>query len=266
MKQITTYPPLISTVRVSNSINQSARGVQELRLIKIGRVCENEVRYTSPLMIFSICSHMASLDREHFVVLHLDGKNRIIAKETVSIGSLNQSIVHPREVFKAAVHNGSAAIICVHNHPSGDPAPSNEDKSITSRLCAASEILGIKILDHIIIGQDSYCSFVERGYMSSCYQGTILNSASSLPYKKEPSPAEKFRILAGTFLKESRKQAKMTQKKLFEATGIQQAYISSIETGWREIKEEEARKLAAVFNVDYQRFLFNPNVPELARQ
>jgi DNA repair protein RadC len=104
---------------------------------------------------------MSRLDREHFVVLHLDGKNRVIAKETVSIGSLNQSIVHPREVFKVAVHNGSAAIICAHNHPTGDPKPSIEDKTVTKRLAEVGAFLGIPILDHIIIGDGRYYSFSE---------------------------------------------------------------------------------------------------------
>lgn len=134
-----------------------------LHMSKPHCVRENTIRFISPQIAFDVCGYdMAQLDREHFVVLHLDGKNSIIAKETVSIGSLNQAIVHPREVFKAAVHNGSAALILIHNHPSGDPTPSPEDRGITQRLRAAGEIIGIKVLDHIVIGDRSYHSFVEE--------------------------------------------------------------------------------------------------------
>lgn len=90
--------------------------------------------------------------------------NRILCIDRVSVGSLNQSIVHPREVFKSAVYSSAAAIILVHNHPSLDPAPSREDIEITRRLKECGELLGIKLLDHIIVG-DSYVSFVERGML-----------------------------------------------------------------------------------------------------
>lgn len=139
--------------------------MQTLKVVRTGRVCAPRPRYSSPQQVYSLLKPMAKLDREHFVVLHLDGKNSVVAKETVSIGSLNQSIVHPREVFKAAVLNSSAALIFAHNHPSGDPAPSHEDRSITKRLQAASEILGIKVLDHIIVGNNSYYSMVEGGIL-----------------------------------------------------------------------------------------------------
>lgn len=132
--------------------------LQRLSLVKVGRVSENATYYTHPRMIFDACRDMAGLDREHFVVLHLDVKKRIIARETVSIGSLTQSIVEPREVFKAAVHHGSDSIICVHNHPSGDPAPSPNDRAVTQRLQAAGDIIGIAVLDHVIIGDDRFFS------------------------------------------------------------------------------------------------------------
>jgi DNA repair protein RadC len=85
--------------------------------------------------------------------------------DIVSIGSLNQSIVHPRSVFMTACLSSAAAIICVHNHPTGDPTPSSEDITITRRLKEAGEIMGIKVLDHIIIGDGEYLSFVERGLL-----------------------------------------------------------------------------------------------------
>jgi DNA repair protein RadC len=97
--------------------------------------------------------------------MHMDGKNRISCIDCVSIGSLNQSIVHPREVFKTALLSSAAAIILVHNHPTGDPSPSSEDIAITRRLREAGELMGIKVLDHVVVGREGVCSFVERGLM-----------------------------------------------------------------------------------------------------
>lgn len=85
--------------------------------------------------------------------------------DVVSIGSLNQSIVHPRSVFMTACLSSSASLVCVHNHPSGDPTPSSEDIAITRRLKEAGELMGIKVLDHVIIGDGEYVSFVERGLL-----------------------------------------------------------------------------------------------------
>lgn len=127
---------------------------------------ESLERFTSPLQIFNHFHYrFRDRRREYFVALLLDGKNRIILEEQVSEGSLNQSIVHPREVFSRAVKESAAAVILVHNHPSGDPSPSREDREITRRLKEAGDILGIRVLDHIIIGDGSYFSFVEQGLM-----------------------------------------------------------------------------------------------------
>ncbi|MFH0828787.1 MAG: DNA repair protein RadC [Candidatus Kerfeldbacteria bacterium] len=89
--------------------------------------------------------------REHFLVLLLNARHEVMGQETVSIGSLNASIVHPREVFRPAVTQAAAALVLVHNHPSGDPEPSDEDLSITKRLVGAGELLGISVLDHVIV-------------------------------------------------------------------------------------------------------------------
>lgn len=102
-------------------------------------------------------------DREQLLVCCLDTKNQPTAINVVSVGSLNTSIVHPREVFKVAILSNSASIILFHNHPSGDPAPSKEDISITERLKESGRILGIQVIDHIIIGDNSYCSLKEKG-------------------------------------------------------------------------------------------------------
>lgn len=98
-------------------------------------------------------------DREHFIVLMLDCSLRPIGVHTVSIGTLDEGLVHPREVFKAAILASAENIIVAHNHPSGDPTPSESDKQTTDTLVKSGEILGIKVLDHIIIGDDEYYSF-----------------------------------------------------------------------------------------------------------
>lgn len=121
-------------------------------------------RFTSPNQVYETFSFLMKETKEMFLTLHLDGKNRIICMDLVSIGSLNQSIVHPREVFKTALLSNAAALILVHQHPTGDPSPSSEDISITRRLKEAGDLLGIKVLDHIIIGE-TYMSFVERGLL-----------------------------------------------------------------------------------------------------
>lgn len=123
-------------------------------------------RFTSPAQVFDFFHHeLRDSRKELFLTLLLDGKNRIMRKVEISIGSLNQSIVHPREVFAPAVRESAAAVIFIHNHPTGDPTPSREDREITRRLKEAGEILGIRVLDHIIIGDGSYFSFVESGLL-----------------------------------------------------------------------------------------------------
>ncbi|BEP29930.1 RadC family protein [Helicovermis profundi] len=126
---------------------------------------KKEVRkkITSPTdIVEELVISMQFLKKEEFRSVLLDTKNSIISIETISIGSLNSSIVHPREVFNLAVRKSAASIILVHNHPSGNTNPSEEDRSITKRLKKAGKILGIEILDHIIIGNSKYFSFREH--------------------------------------------------------------------------------------------------------
>lgn len=105
------------------------------------------------------------LKKEQFVCLFLDTKNHVIGKETLSIGTLNASLVHPREVFRAAIKAGCASIICIHNHPSGDPTPSPEDVRLTKRLVESGELVGIDVLDHLVIGDNQFISLKEQGLM-----------------------------------------------------------------------------------------------------
>lgn len=100
--------------------------------------------------------------KEQFIVVCLSTSNKIIRKEIISIGNLNSSIVHPREVFKVAVENNAASIILIHNHPSGNPEPSSEDISITKKLVEAGKMMEIPVYDHIIIAGNNYTSFVDR--------------------------------------------------------------------------------------------------------
>ncbi len=108
---------------------------------------------------------MRFLQQEHFVCLYLNTKNQVIHRQTIFIGSLNSSIVHPREVFKEAFRRAAASIICLHNHPSGDPAPSREDIEVTKRLVECGRIIGIEVLDHIIIGDHKFVSLKEKGHI-----------------------------------------------------------------------------------------------------
>jgi DNA repair protein RadC len=110
----------------------------------------------------TLSAYLAEEDREHLVVLLLNNKNRVIGINTVSIGSLTSSLAHPREVFKPAILANAAAIIVAHNHPSGEPQPSQKDIELTQRLHAAADLLGIKLLDHIILGENGcWYSFQE---------------------------------------------------------------------------------------------------------
>lgn len=112
--------------------------------------------------VFKLTSDLSEKRQEHFVTITLDGANNLIKRRTVFIGTLNQSIVHPREVFAGALEDRAAAIIVVHNHPSGNTMPSEMDIAITRRLKYAGELLGIDLVDHVIVAGNSYYSFREN--------------------------------------------------------------------------------------------------------
>ncbi len=110
------------------------------------------------------CERLAAETREHFYAVLLDNKNRKIRDVLVSLGSLTASIVHPRDCFHQVVRHCAADVIFVHNHPAGDPVPSKEDIEITRRLREVGDIMGVRVLDHVIIGEGRYVSFVDDGY------------------------------------------------------------------------------------------------------
>lgn len=147
-----------------------AKAVLLLAAIELGRRLASkdlEERYTirSPEdAAMYLMQDMTSLQQEHFVCLFLNVKNQVLHKQTIFVGSLNASIVHPREIFREAVKRSAAAIICSHNHPSGVPTPSPEDIDVTNRLYEAGQIIGVDLLDHVIIGDHQFISMKEKGY------------------------------------------------------------------------------------------------------
>ncbi|MGM0874428.1 MAG: RadC family protein [Bacillota bacterium] len=149
----------------------NAKAVQILAALELGRRI-NRLTYDDRYVIRSpqdganyVMEEMRFLSQEHFVCLYLNTKNQVLHKQTVFIGSLNASIVHPREVFKEAFKRSAASLICIHNHPSGDPTPSREDIEVTKRLTECGKVLGIELLDHLIIGEQKYVSLKEKGYV-----------------------------------------------------------------------------------------------------
>ncbi|KJR48416.1 DNA repair protein RadC [Desulfosporosinus sp. I2] len=139
--------------------------VVSIQLVKEKSLAYGSKQINSPKDAALIAGEfLVGADREHFVVLCMDTKHNVNALNTVSVGTLNSSLVHPREVFKAAVLANSNSIILIHNHPSGDPTPSREDLEITKRLVEAGSILGIEVMDHVVIGDNgNYVSLKERG-------------------------------------------------------------------------------------------------------
>ena len=122
-------------------------------------------RIRKPQDVFELLYDLQLEAKEHFLALHLDNQNKILCMDRISVGSLSQAVVHPREVFKGAMLSSAAAMILVHNHPSGDPEPSNEDKAVTQRLKEVGELVGIRVVDHVILGEKRFLSFSELGLM-----------------------------------------------------------------------------------------------------
>lgn len=119
----------------------------------------------SPRDACRAAARIRSAEKEHFIALYLNARNTVIGEETISIGSLNANIVHPREVFRPAVSLAAAAVVLAHNHPSGDVTPSQEDLNLTARLVEAGRILGIEVLDHLIVAESRFLSLRSESYL-----------------------------------------------------------------------------------------------------
>lgn len=148
-----------------------AKAVQIKAAVELGKrmaaaVHEGGSSLTSPGDVAGLLMEtMRYYSKEYFKIVLLNTKNQVISIEDVSVGSLNSSIVHPREIFNLPVKKSAASVILVHNHPSGDPTPSREDLEVTGRLVEAGKILGIDVLDHVIIGERRYLSMKEEGLL-----------------------------------------------------------------------------------------------------
>lgn len=170
------YPTISALMNVSEQELVTIKGIgfskarQLNAILKLARMLtlpvSEQKSIRSPKDIFKLLEpEFKFLTKEHFVYLFLNTKNKVICKEVISIGSLNATIVHPREVFHAAIRHCSSSIICAHNHPSGDSMPSPEDVNLTKRLVEAGENIGIHVLDHVIIGHSNYTSLREKNFM-----------------------------------------------------------------------------------------------------
>ena len=133
----------------------------------IGRlgVIQSPRKIQSPDSVFDLCGDLRVSTREHFVGFYVNTKNVVLMRRIISVGSLDSSLVHPREVFEPALRLSAYGVIIVHNHPSGDPAPSPDDLAITRRLSEAAELLGIHLLDHLIVCRHKYLSLHAQGYL-----------------------------------------------------------------------------------------------------
>jgi len=138
-------------------------------LIQLPLVCEAKSDAISePAEVRRVCDDMATLAQESFQILTMNVKNKMINRHLITLGLVNSSAVHPREVFRPAITDGATGIILVHNHPSGDVTPSTEDIDITKKLILAGEIISIPVLDHVVIGtgEPEFCSLRERGLVA----------------------------------------------------------------------------------------------------
>jgi len=121
--------------------------------------------YLKPEDLWKELKDIREHKKEHFIVFFLDSRNQEIKREIISVGSLNANLVHPREVFEPAVKNLAAQVILAHNHPSGDPEPSEDDLTLNKRLVEAGKILGVEVIDHIVVSKSGYFSFKEKGLL-----------------------------------------------------------------------------------------------------
>lgn len=135
---------------------------QVLSALEFGRrqYAAKEAIMMTPEKVFELCADIRSSRREHFVAFYLDSRGALIAREIVSIGTLDASLVHPREVFEPALRHGAASIIVAHNHPSGSAEPSHEDEEVTRQIAEAGRMLGIRLTDHLVLSKDMWTSII----------------------------------------------------------------------------------------------------------
>ncbi|MCC6763357.1 MAG: JAB domain-containing protein [Deltaproteobacteria bacterium] len=161
----------MNTPRVATKEGRAATGRPPRALYhRVTLVRDSGERYSEPLRTSSdvyrlFAEDAGTWDRERFLVLALDGKNRLLGAETLSVGTLTASLVHPREVMKSLILSNAAAFILLHNHPSGDPTPSAEDRAITQRLKEVGDVFGMRLLDHVIVGSARYCSMSDEAIL-----------------------------------------------------------------------------------------------------
>ncbi len=161
-------PELMASPGVGPAKAASVLAALELGRRIAGRRLSEGAPFRSPADVFAhFHPHLRDASQERFAVVLLDGRHRILREEVISLGTLTASLVHPREVFRPALRACAAALILVHNHPSGDPTPSPEDREVTERLVAAGELLGVRILDHVIVAERGYHSFREAGALET---------------------------------------------------------------------------------------------------
>jgi len=172
-KEILKQYPAADLIRIPLSKLQGIKGVGPAKACLIAAAVElvrrgidkNIVSIKKPTDIIPYVNDIKDKNREYFVAFYLNARNEILRREFVSVGILTASLVHPREVFAPAISRSAASVIFVHNHPSGDPTPSEEDIKLTKRLVSAGEILGIDVLDHIVITKSGFLSMKGKGVM-----------------------------------------------------------------------------------------------------
>lgn len=146
-----------------------SKASQIMACFELGRRCFTpagpDIKVTKPEDILPLVAHLKEKRQEHFICLTLNGAGEILGNRTITVGLLNHSLVHPREVFADAITDRAASIICVHNHPSGSLEPSSQDIAITAQLRDAGSLVGIQLIDHIIVAKNGYLSMRERGFL-----------------------------------------------------------------------------------------------------
>ncbi|MCB5953264.1 DNA repair protein RadC [Enterococcus sp. BWT-B8] len=154
----------LKNVRTKFSSNKELQFEASFELSK--RILQFGVKKEKITSSYGLAQHLIQetrdLEQEHFILITLNTKNQIIRRRTLFIGTLNQSIAHPRDIFREAIRDNAAQIIIAHNHPSGDPTPSEADSVFTSRLTEICELIGIQMLDHLILGESTYYSYAEN--------------------------------------------------------------------------------------------------------